>query len=387
MKDILKDFDNFFNKYYKRLIEENQFDQFQIFIREKNFNLIYIDILKDISEMIENRIIKREKMDNINNSKISNSFSLKLDGSNTLKKIHARLIEFSNSNITIEKAEIEILYYYSYILKIVLNLTYPEMKITTLTKFIELVEYYNQPNNIKNYFRGQSNSSWDLVQSSLRNINRDETRIYTFEELMGSYKKLEIDEKYNRIIGEKSELDKVSFFQHSISYSPLIDFTSKIQVAAFFSMNNVTSINDFYNFDSAIYILDNYNDRLSEIEMSESDLKKLKIGIYKDGPKTSKDYLFMHEKMGEISNSLATIKFSSKKTNDRMKYQSGAFVFFNDYIIDGKNISVKGIEQKYQFTKLIIDKKVKKEVYNWLRTEYPEYNLKYLMDPYQYFNE
>ncbi|MCK9330741.1 MAG: FRG domain-containing protein [Bacilli bacterium] len=386
MTSILNDFKNFFEKYYNDIIQINPFEEFIFFIREIEYNISTEELLIDMENRIKDRIIDIEYRDKKYPGRWNN-FSLKLEGSNTLKRIYNKLNSKSNLLIDSDENQKEKLYYYSYVLKIVLNSTYPEIKIKTLEKFIELVDYYNKPENSNNYFRGQSNSSWDLVQSSLRNTDRSKTKIYSFDELMKSYKKLGVEDKYNKIIGKNNELEKVAFFQHCISFSPLIDFTSKIQVATFFSMNNITSINDFYNFDSAIYILQNYDDSFRITEMSEKDLLNLKIGIFTEGKKTSNDYMIMYSSMGKISEELATIKFSSNKSNDRMKYQSGSFVYFNDYIIDGKNNSVKGNKQNYQFTKMIIDKNVKKEIYDWLKSNYPEYNIKYLMDPYQFFNE
>ncbi|MDD2682073.1 MAG: hypothetical protein PHT90_03900, partial [Bacilli bacterium] len=136
MTSILNDFKNFFEKYYNDIIQINPFEEFIFFIREIEYNISTEELLIDMENRIKDRIIDIEYRDKKYPGRWNN-FSLKLEGSNTLKRIYNKLNSKSNLLIDSDENQKEKLYYYSYVLKIVLNSTYPEIKIKTLEKFIE----------------------------------------------------------------------------------------------------------------------------------------------------------------------------------------------------------------------------------------------------------
>lgn len=177
----------------------------------------------------------------------------------------------------------------------------------------------------------------------------------------------------------------VSFFQHSISLSPLVDFTERIEVASFFALSNQISYNEFYNNDASLYLLYNNQDG-SFKELDDDTLKKIRMGVYKKGKRTRDDYLKMYTVMGKLFNTNADVYISKGKTNDRMRYQSGAFVLYDNYIIDNlENTLLTTHNSSVTILKIIIDKNVKKDILEYLIKEYPDFQLRYLMNPYMIF--
>src|SRR5690606_32010969 len=96
--------------------------------------------------------------------------------------------------------------------------------------------------------------------------------------------------KYDKVIGPTDKIYEMGcFFQHSISLSPLVDFTDRIEVASFFALGNQISYNEFYNNDASLYLLYN-NQGGSFKELDDDTLKKIRIGVYKKEKRTREDY-------------------------------------------------------------------------------------------------
>lgn len=75
------------------------------------------------------------------------------------------------------------------------------------------------------------------------------------------------------------------------------------------------------------------------------------------------------------------------KILDKMRYQQGTFILFNNYIIDNINTSIIHAKNGLFLTKMVIDKKIKKDIWEYLNKHEPEYKIKYLLNPYLIFNE
>jgi len=387
---------DFLEKYifnnYKVVIDNNPYHEFNKFYSEYLDAFIDVNPLHQIAKIIDSRLLSKEKIERTYDEYYSYENNIK--GVIELKTIFQ---EIKNFKLTDESNNIQPflnkLNYYYFLLYIVLSSSYPIIKLDKLEKYVNLLKHYNydgenESNEFQQYFRGQADAKWNIIPSCLRSINLDKTQVFTYSDLIDKYKSIDVYNVYDRIIDSKRETyPMISFFQHSISFSPLVDFTSKLEVATFFALHNFTQINDFFNKNSAVFVLHNNKGDFKIKKLENDDLDNMKIGIYKDGPRTFYDYSFMYTNMKRFFGTDAKTSFSTKRTNDRMRYQSGSFVFFDDFIIDNINSTIITIRTGHPITKLVIDKSIKKDVLNYLNSNFPDYRLRYLMNPYQRFEE
>jgi len=266
--------------------------------------------------------------------------------------------------------------------------TVPEAEINSLDSFIGLIEKYRYTDS-SYWFRGQSNFDWKLNPSILRDLNRDTSFVINHRWLKDRYDSIGLLVKYRDIFnGDEVDYSFLSLMQHSIAYSPLMDFTKNFVVAMSFALSNREQLNTFENNDAAIYVFSmdamNFPDRLP---MSiDEDIDKYNVLIVED-KKT-----YSTATIAEIIKHLikyrrltASISKTSDITNDRMKYQQGTFVLFNKFVQFDKH-SVP-LDRTTGILKFRVRKEVKKEIYNYIKEHYPYYSLNNLMNPYQYFNQ
>lgn len=276
---------------------------------------------------------------------------------------------------------------------------------------IEFAQYMNSKND-KFLFRGQSDYSWQITPSLVRNLNVNDdlyiNQITLYElyneygysdSLLARYNKSFKDKRINR--PSMIDYDFLSRMQHAVSYSPLVDFTSDYNVALTFALKASNPNNFMYN-DSAIYFLDvnhptlenkitNIADANKIIASTSISLlnSKIKIGTIK----TIKDahgnpHTLSFKNYDEIVESiLPKFLIIDIPTNDRMLIQKGKFVIFYDYVlVKGKMFSpfdnFKNICVKHR-----ISAKDKPRLLNWLHKHYPEVKESYLMDPYLIFRD
>ncbi len=352
--------------------------------------------------MIGKRLFDRQKV--IDKYGRYYSYENNIKGVKKLKKIYDKYKdsgkEIFNSYDSQVKNCINRLNYLSFILGIVLSSSYPLLKIDSVEKYEKLINYFENSNSndveniksdkqVKYLFRGQTSVKWNVIPSCLRGIEQTKSYIYCYKNLLNQYNKTEVFDLYKNIINPTPlSYEMTSFFQHAISFSPLIDFTTNIVIATYFALGNNTNINYFFNEDSSLFILDDLNQSEKMKKLEDADLENLKIGIYKTGPKEAVDYQTIFSGMKRIYGTGATTAISYNKTNDRMRYQSGVFVLFSDYIID--DIATNVIYNRNSpgsIVKVIIDKSIKKDLLQHLLAKYPELSIKYLMNPYSRFEE
>jgi hypothetical protein len=386
MDAIISMLKQYLEKYSSNHIENNPIEEFnkifvEVYENDSSFEYSLNGILLHIKVLIENRVFRKDRVFELYGDNYSYRNNLK--GVNELNEI-AKAISQLSTRIVQNNTKFSLFYYY-YILSLSLAGSYPEITIKSLDEYISVLNHFKESNGIINYFRGQSNSNWNLIPSCLRNIDQTKTWVYTFEDLVDQYSLINVHALYKKIIDPtRDEYQMVSFLQHAISFSPLIDFTLNFQVATYFALNNYIKINDFSNQDAAIFII---RDLKKTRELSSAELKDLKIGIYSNGKKTYKDYKEIYDKMGRLFGNDAQFSFSSKVTNDRMRYQQGTFILFNNYIVDNINTSIIHDKDGFFITKMVIDKKIKKDIWEYLNKHEPEYKIKYLLNPYLIFNE
>lgn len=257
----------------------------------------------------------------------------------------------------------------------------------------------NYNDDIECWFRGQSNYSWHLQPSMYRNLNNvfPKQQDITFNQIADIYSKNGMVDKWSKITN-RNQIDYkfISFMQHSISYSPFIDFTKDIVISLSFALGNKSALNDFYQNDAAIYKL-KLNRKYLATSMEKVD--DILVNEY------YVDYLPKPYKIGSALKGMKVITFKDiisaltpkylmipVKTNDRMLYQNGVFVLFYDCALIQGNVFA-WLNKDIKLNKLRIDKsdnpniQGKRHFYDTIQRDYPHYSQSKLLNPYDYYND
>ncbi|MBQ6783864.1 MAG: FRG domain-containing protein [Acholeplasmatales bacterium] len=278
---------------------------------------------------------------------------------------------------------------------------------------------------MKYYYRGQTNFEWDLIPSLFRNYvfrNGNQGDFIDSKMLLNIYEKEDLIDKYDKTIGTEMHGKKIplksagitysflAYMQHSVSFSPMIDFTDKKEIASTFALGNKNDFNSFASFDSSIFKLGIMNEFFNgpETERRHNELNneneindffkndyRIKVlnGKIKLGTKmilAKSDYSTITIDCTSIKNIIKELKPDYKvisiATNDRMKYQHGKFlVFYNCLIVNGRIFF--NLNRDISIEKIQIPKRAKRGFYNFLTKNYNHYNMEYLLNPYLYFSK
>ena len=172
--------------------------------------------------------------------------------------------------------------------------------------------------------------------------------------------------------------------QHSISYSPMLDLTDKVEIASIFANNfyKGTNYNDYLNTDSAIFSI---NRKLlnCDIDIEHKSLEEYSVQVITNKLKYF-DTIF-NKHLWELSLDDLKVKFAlySRQTNDRMKYQHGYFIVpYHAVIINNKMLFT---EDSLMISKYVIDKSMKLELYKNVIKDNEWLDYDYLLNPYLYF--
>ena len=203
------------------------------------------------------------------------------------------------------------------------------------------------------FYRGHRDYSWRMVPSMLRGFNK--TKHIDSKVLLNIYDKIGLLKKYNERIesidkhNPKNIYEFITYMQHSLSYSPLLDLTREFLIAESFALSNPAEINSFSKTDSSVIEINNISD--NKILYDITDINDfINSGVFAIDSVNRKTIGF-----GEIvSTEYSKIVFDTFdhlfhqlepqyiifdcKTNDRMKYQKGAFILFYDYVCIKKYI-------------------------------------------------
>ena len=256
-------------------------------------------------------------------------------------------------------------------------------------------------NNETFYFRGQSDFGWGLKPSLFRDFkfDKDYGQFIDNNWLLDIYQKTGLLDKYssflnydNIIKSNPIDYNFLSFMQHAISYSPLIDFTNDINIAYRFALMR-NNPNHYLYKDSSIYILkptkntEIVSDDIIKQYTITNFSKKIKPGtlmIAKDI--NSKPHPIDFTTIEKIREHLRPkYIILDKSTNDRMKYQKGKFILFYDYVsINGNVYYLLNNDLNLIKHKVHIDDK--DEIIKHLDSINGMSNSN-LMDPYQIFND
>ncbi len=262
-----------------------------------------------------------------------------------------------------------------------INYSLPELLIDELEEFkklINLMKYIDR----EWWFRGHSNEKWDLDPTILRGINRDKTTVIDYVEMDKMYSKYGLTKKYKTVFTRHSlNYDFLAYMQHSTSYSPMIDFTTNFITAVSFALSNKSSINDFYNIDSSIVCVRPAKD----IEIS-TGIKKYKVGVLRNSKTwTVGEVRLILTSFGRFFKPFADVSIERNMSNDRMKYQHGRFVMYDNFI-SFPNHSTP-IDVSSRIIKIVIDRSIKEKLYEYVMSNYSHLKQDNLMNPYKYFSE
>lgn len=240
-------------------------------------------------------------------------------------------------------------------------------------------QFINNPNNnnLHNYFyRGVSNDKFDLIPTMYRDVSKKHIIIYD-DYIKSKYDEEKYKSKYEKVFNNIVNFDEFyEYMQHSCSYSPLLDFTSDINIAKVFATNYYGNINTYRTNNAAMYLFQNdYDGQYKSDRQIEIYTNKLSINSTIFGKPL---YLCTLDDFRVEYNIL------DNKCNDRMKYQKGSFIDFRKAVIVNNHLCCSN---NLRFVKVIIKAKDKENIYKNVTSKIPEYKYEYLMDPYAIFNK
>jgi hypothetical protein len=270
-----------------------------------------------------------------------------------------------------------------------------KMKIYTekpLNSIDDIINYDKQ--NGTSWYRGQTNKNWQLVPSFFRNSKK--SLLWDWSEIYKDYQskpsKVSLIKKLNEIGINTSEFPykTAAFIQHSIGYSPLIDFTRSPEVAISFALSNGSSMGSYYGDDACVFVLELSNCQILTDNNINVALKSSKTQVFMKNELIIRllENLMWVNLM--LANEKSKIDFINQPTNDRMMFQKGTFILYDNVIIIGDEVymSYEKIDfTKRHFIKYNIDVKSKEKLYEDLMNKYPQYHQRYLLDPYLYLGE
>ena len=249
-------------------------------------------------------------------------------------------------------------------------------------------------NAILTLYRGQSDYQYDLLPSIYRNL--DYNGIMTYKQLCDLYHKSGLYSKYEKTIGGSSGIDYcfISFMQHSISYSPLLDFTTDENIALIFSTDSAnTNYNKYKNTDASLYVL-KLNDYFKKgIDNKSLSFSNHRVQFYKNKLKFHSTIFDKPLVYCMPDDFIVDSQVCLTPSNDRMKYQKGAFLYFEKCVIVNGVMFFPyslGVIEKYRI-KCAKNAKVgvtsKEIIQRELVGKKPQLSIDHLLNPYYYFSE
>ena len=245
------------------------------------------------------------------------------------------------------------------------------------------------------WYRGQTNTNWQLVPSFFRSAKK--TALWTWDEIYKEYqskpRKVSLIKKLNEVDIDTTSFPykTAAFIQHSIGYSPLIDFSRSSKVALSFALANGSSMVSYYGDDSCVYVLKLNNTKILEnIEGINDAIRTSKVQVFKTGEHVTN--LVTNKMWKDLLNNnvQSVIHLINKPTNDRMMFQKGTFILYDNTIIIGDEVFMSFNKASFigsRLTKYNIQTTSKEKLYEQLMIDFPQYHQRYLLDPYLYLGE
>lgn len=300
----------------------------------------------------------------------------------------------------------------------IIDMTEVDPKSATPEDFIDAIKVDG------GYYRGIGDYDWKLWSALYRHaiqnenddrgiyVDRDELFDYfdaetgpaiigmpgTSLSLMDRYK-LCFDEKHTKKAAGMVDYDLVAWMQHVVDNTHFIDFTRGYDIAIWFALQKEDP--SLAGKDAGIYVLDpSENPRIckrrspvnSKLEKMELIYISTKInplraypinGLMSSGAKTVSFLTLLRV----ISIVIPSFEIIDIPTNDLMKVQKGAFVFFHQALfIDGEPFTLLS-KTRLRLRKYRIRDADKKALLAHVRTNNAFLNDGYLLDPYSFFRE
>ena len=232
------------------------------------------------------------------------------------------------------------------------------------------------------YYRGHKDSKYGLLPSFFRGLSTSD-KVIDCDFIRREYEKYGLVKQY-RLISTENKIDEMyAYFQHSIGYSPFLDLTANFYIGSMFALSKKgINPNDYYSKDAALFVFLIKNDR--NIFADDYFVRKTKICWHKD--KIYLDYQIGNSFLFMLDYTCfdCDFKLLTKRSNDRMKYQQGAFLFpYKCHIIHNQMLMPF---DKLFAVKYSIKPKEKDKFYKAICDNVERYKEEYLMDPYLFLS-
>ena len=234
------------------------------------------------------------------------------------------------------------------------------------------------------YYRGHSDSNFKLTPSIYRNL-KIKDQVIEINDLMKLYKESGLADKYCEIRKKQPfviDYDFLAYIQHSCSYSPLLDFTSDEDVAKVFATYETNYNSRMFN-DATLYVFQPH--KMFE-EPIDSCLKDFRVSYHQE-ELTYESKIFGKEIWSCVMDDFRpSYTFNlDEKSNDRMIYQKGSFLFVYKCVVANGRICTT-FDTGF-FIKMDIKCKNKNGMYHNIVRHRPYLEYRYLLDPYLYLSE
>jgi len=289
----------------------------------------------------------------------------------------------SNLDIQIQKAMLILHAYYR-----IISMSQPkEIEVSSYDKYWSLL----QGSSSTKWYRGHADSSWELIPSLYRNILEPITQ-FNFDSIVQDLEEKKIVSKLSNIFDDsKINYRKLAFLQHSLGYSPFLDFSKSPEIGLSFALSNMDNVSQFFHKKASIYELDTSGiEQIKNESEADSIIRKVNITVLKGNPsiyRILKTEMWNQFIKGQLDSKIILIDI---QTNDRMIYQKGVFLLFNNVLVIGNKMLLSLEKQQFlrdRMKKYIISEKNRLSIYETFLENQSKYQLRYLMNPYSHMQE
>ncbi|MCF7930798.1 MAG: FRG domain-containing protein [Acholeplasmataceae bacterium] len=273
---------------------------------------------------------------------------------------------------------------------------YTTYRKTTIENYQDLIEKISDRDIKRNdnqkvpkyWFRGQANADWEILPSFYRGMEKNSVLV-DFNYIDNDYSAKRLSQKYDEIFMRNHiNYEMLAFIQHSIGYSPLIDFTKESLVALTFALDDFKHISNFYHSDSVVIRLDTANEDVIRNEIdADHILNNLQVFAINNPIHIT---TIMRSKLwtSMLTSPTMQIHFIDIPTNDRMRYQRGTFVLFDKFVVVGNHPLIPThLASRFEFFIIPRVRNIKENIYARNYNINMIYRLQYLMDPYLYITQ
>lgn len=238
------------------------------------------------------------------------------------------------------------------------------------------------------WFRGQAEYEWKLLPSYYRSHEKNDIHI-NHSQLENDYTNLGIIDKTERVFKNRNlDYMTLSFIQHTMAFTPLLDFTKNFYTALSFAVSNYSTPRKLHEKAAAIYAIDTtYIQPVESLSRATDILKGFEteyIGSKPTITKIIKSHMWNGFMKGTIN---SEVHLFDIETNDRMRMQSGSFVLFDKVLFIGDILVVSTAKQAQLssiVTKIRIGQPARKKLYDWIKSTHPNYQIQMLLSPYDF---